>query len=202
MKNKHLHVYMLLFLNAILLAIAIYAYLANFNSTTKASRTHEANMRRLNYKNQMMWFHLITENTKLNSKTDVINENFDTIPLSDLISRPVIVLRYSELNCQSCVDELIVRFQNTKSLDSANTVLLSWYNNPTHLYQFKRMNRLQYPVFSIKNTGLPPDTLNVPYLFLLDQSLKVSNVFIPEEGDIASLTQFLSFASQKLDKHR
>jgi len=92
--------------------------------------------------------------------------------------------------------------QSNKTLDSSNTLLLAWYNNPAYLYQFKRMNRIKLPVYSIKNTGLPPDTLNIPYFYLLDKDLRVSNVFIPEEGDTASLAAYLRFAGERINQQR
>jgi hypothetical protein len=85
--------------------------------------------------------------------------------------------------------------------NASNTLLLAYYREPAYLYQFKRLNRLELPVFSIQNTGLPPDTLNLPYFFLINSNLQISNVFIPEEGDTEAMAAYLSFAAKRLGIH-
>ncbi len=202
MKNERLSIYLLTLLNAILLGILIYTYLQVKNTSDNTALIHEAFERKLIYKDRMMRFQLLTEGIKLNAETAIFNGKIETIPLRSIITQPLIVLRYSELNCQSCVDAMLTQLQSNKTLDSSNTLLLAWYNNPAYLYQFKRMNRIKLPVYSIKNTGLPPDTLNIPYFYLLDKDLRVSNVFIPEEGDTASVAAYLRFAGERINQQR
>ena len=145
-----------------------------------------------------MQFQLFTEGAKLNPLLEACNEKGDTLVINNIILKPVLVLRYSELNCQSCVDDLLTEIKEDGIFNATNTLLLAYYSEPAYLYQFKRMNRLELPVFSIQHTGLPPDTLNLPYFFLMNSKLQISNVFIPEEGDTDAIAAYLAFAAKRL----
>ena len=205
MKNEKQALWLLSLLNIILLILLIYSrFFWSATGINKESYNRAVSSLKFLYNNQKILsnYQVFTEGSELNHDLELSDENGDSIQLGSIITGFSLVFRYTELNCQSCVDLLLTTLRADSSFNKINTLLLTYYKEPSYLYQFKRMNRLQYPVFSIKNTGLPPDTLNVPYLFLLDQSLKVSNVFIPEEGDTASIKQYLSFASQELGKHR
>jgi hypothetical protein len=96
---------------------------------------------------------------------------------------------------------LLTEIKESGLFTASNTLLLAYFREPAYLYQFKRMNRLELPVFSIQHTGLPPDTLNLPYFFLISTKLEISNVFIPEEGDTESMAAYLTFASKRLGIH-
>jgi len=146
----------------------------------------------------LMQFQLFTEGAELNPRLEVCDEKGDTLAIDSIISKPVLVLRYSELNCQSCVDDLLTTIKESDLFNASNTLLLAYYSEPAYLYQFKRMNRLELPVFSIQYTGLPPDTLNLPYFFLMNSKLQISNVFIPEEGNTDAINTYLAFAAQRL----
>lgn len=205
MKNEKQAIWMLSALNIFLLAFLIFGRIYwCTKGVDKESYNSAVSSLKLLYHNQkqISAYQVFTNGMELQRKLELQTEQGEKIQMGSIISGPALVLRYSELNCQSCVDLILEELMTFSTFNEENILLLAYYKEPSYLYQFKRMNRLQYPVFSIKNTGLPPDTLNVPYLFLLDQSLQVSNVFIPEEGDTASIKQYLNFASQKLGKHR
>lgn len=192
-------------LNIVLLTLLIYGrFFWNGNGVSKNDYNQAVTSLKALYSIQktLMQFQLYTEGSELKPQIEVANEKGDTLTIGDLISKPVLVLRYSELNCQSCVDDLLTQIKEIGSFNTTNTLLLAYYREPAYLYQFKRMNQLELPVYSLQKTGLPPDTLNLPYFFLMNNKLQISNVFIPEEGDMASVKEYLHFAIDKLNTYQ
>ncbi len=188
-------------LNIALLAMLIYGrFFWSGNGISKDDYNRAVTSLKSLHTNQktLMQFQLYTEGAELNPRLAACNEKGDTLAIVNIISKPVLVLRYSELNCQSCVDDLLTEIKEDGIFNATNTLLLAYYSEPAYLYQFKRMNRLELPVFSIQHTGLPPDTLNLPYFFLMNSKLQISNVFIPEEGDTDAIAAYLAFAAKRL----
>lgn len=197
-------IWILTILNIALLVALIYGrFFWSNNGISKDDYNRAVTSLKSLHSNQktLMQFQLYTEGAELNPQLEVFNEKGDTLAIVNIISKPVLVLRYSELNCQSCVDDLLTEIKEVGIFNESNTLLLAYYREPVYLYQFKRMNRLELPVFSIQHTGLPPDTLNLPYFFLINSRLQISNVFIPEEGDTESIAAYLAFAGKRLGIH-
>jgi len=201
MKKDKYSISILIILNISLISALVYFRLNAAATDNSYAKMHEANMNQLKYQKNIMNFQLFSEGTRLNPFLYLKTEKSDSLLINTIMERPKLVLRYSELNCQSCVDAMLAQLQNCNSFGKENTLLLAYYKNPAYLYQFKRMNRLLLPVYSIKNTGLPPDTLNIPYFYILGKDLDVSNFFIPEEGDTASVATYLRFASKRLQSN-
>ena len=194
-------IFILTVLNIALLAMLIYGrFIWSGNGISKDDYNRSVTSMKTLHANQktLMQFQLFTEGAELNPRLEVCDEKGDTLAIDSIISKPVLVLRYSELNCQSCVDDLLTEIKEAGFFNATNTLLLAYYREPAYLYQFKRMNRLELPVFSTQHTGLPPDTLNLPYFFLMNSKLQISNVFIPEEGDTEAITAYLAFARKRL----
>ncbi|MDD2529531.1 MAG: hypothetical protein PHT26_15960 [Lentimicrobiaceae bacterium] len=194
-------IWILTILNIALIAVLIFGrFLWAGNGISKDEYNRVVASLKSLHANQktLMQFQLFTEGAKLNPQLEVFNEIGDTLAINNIISKPVLVLRYSELNCQSCVDDMLTEIKEDAIFNATNTLLLAYYSEPAYLYQFKRMNRLELPVFSIQHTGLPPDTLNIPYFFLINSNLQINNVYIPEEGDTDAINTYLAFAAKRL----
>ena len=73
----------------------------DYNRAVTSLKTIHANQK------TPMQFQLYTEGAEINPLLEVCNEKGDTLAIDNVISKPVLVLRYSELNCQSCVDDLL-----------------------------------------------------------------------------------------------
>lgn len=201
MKKDKFSITVLIVLNIALISTLVYFRLDALAKDNTYANLQESNNYQLNYQRNIMYFQLYSEGTKLNHLLLLKNEKADSLLINTITGSPKLVLRYSELNCQSCVDAMLTQIQSNSNISNENILLLAYYKNPAYLYQFKRMNQLQLPVYSIKNTGLPPDTLNLPYFYLLDKDLRVSNVYIPEEGDTAAVADYLRFAAKRLQSN-
>lgn len=193
----------LIFLNIIILGTVLFMRFGNYTKgfgIEEHNRVVTALNNSIQYQKSIMQYQLFTEQRQIPRHSVVFTERNDSITLANLINRPVLVLRYNDLGCQTCVDALISALLKADMLNVSNTLLLTYYRDPSYLRQFKRINRLSMPIYNIKHTKLPPDTLNVPYFFVLHEDLTVSNVFIPEEAENDGVNIYLNFIGKKLSE--
>ncbi len=201
MKTNSLMLYLLIGMNIVLLGALMFMGIRQSKSTTSGTMYSEQSLAGLNaYKYMLAQYQLACEGEQLLPGTCLVNEHKDSIKIESLISKPTLVMRYSELNCHSCVDAMLTELKNNPFFNEKNSLLLAWYNEPAYLYQFKRMNRIEMPVYNIKNTGLLADTLNMPYFFIIDKDLRVSKVLIPEEGDTTMVPAYLKITEHHFSK--
>ena len=116
----------------------------------------------------------------------IINENKDTLSITDLLTTKKLIYRFSELHCDSCI---INEFENLKKMllsklfKIENLIVISYYQSPRNLYLFKRLNNLQnFEIYNLENNSLGSfelETMGVPYFFILNKELKMSNTFVP-----------------------
>ncbi len=161
--------------------------------TKTVTTLHQAIQKNKNIMN----YQIYTEQSQIPKHSVVATEKNDSLFLAQIVKPPVLVFRHNEMSCQSCVDALIGAFSKAEMLNDYNIMLLTYYSNPIFLQQFKRINHLSLPIYNIKNTYLLPDSLNLPYFFILHEDLTVSNVFIPEEGDTNGVNNYLTFIGKK-----
>lgn len=114
----------------------------------------------------------------------------DSIALSQLKKKKnTLVLRYSYLNCRSCVDNAIARLlEFTNQNDDIDVLLLGSYQNNKDLKIFKQINKNVANVYMIKHLEVPIEDENIPYLFILDEDMQILDLFIPRK-EIPELTR-------------
>ena len=108
----------------------------------------------------------------------------NNIKLSDLISGPKLILRYSELNCDVCVNQEVKNLKNLeKEIGRENIIIIASYNDPKHLNLFRRINQVEAEIYNIGEgkLNIPLETANAPFLFVLDPSLITKTVFMPSK---------------------
>jgi len=129
------------------------------------------------------FYQLHMQDLKLSGRLRVEDANGLEWPISRLIgSGPKIILRYSNLNCQVCVDDEIGRLRQVASKIGAEKILiLSSYSNARSLQAFKRANQLNSEVYNLGDTrlGLPSEAANVPCVFVTDPSLRIMLTHVP-----------------------
>jgi hypothetical protein len=93
-----------------------------------------------------------------------------------------LVLRYSELNCNTCID---VQFDALKKLakkiGEKNIIILASYKSDADFNRFMRINKLNFEVYNVEHINLPLEKRNIPYYFITDKSLFAKLVFIPRK---------------------
>lgn len=106
-----------------------------------------------------------------------------TILLSELVKNgPILIYRYSDINCSSCVDSELYNLNYFFKLLKNRVILLCSYEYESALNDFKQQNRLSYPVYNIKFKIFPweEDLHDRPYYFVLHPDMRVSDFYIPE----------------------
>ncbi len=135
---------------------------------------------------------------KLDKNLELQNKG-DSLLLSELnIIRPKLVLRYSELNCNVCVDSQFETLNRvTKQIGEENILIFGSYSKLDDLNRFKRINNIHLEIYNLKNIGLSIDDENIPYYFVLDSSLVVKDLFIPKDEYPDLTKSFFELISKK-----
>jgi hypothetical protein len=95
-----------------------------------------------------------------------------------------LVLSYSELNCDVCVDSALTYFTRfAQKVGEQNVVLLVKYESAEYLSQLMRLNNLKlthiYHVTGKERSAIAMDERDAPFLFVLDSSRVMTDVFFP-----------------------
>lgn len=153
-----------------------------------------------NVENQLVKYYSKLENKTNNIVLDdflVVNEQKDTLNISQLVDSEKLIYRFSELHCDVCV---INEFKNLKESltqkELQNVVILSSYNNLRNLYIFKRINSLKnFEVYNVVNNvigNFEIEELGYPYFFCLNRNLIINNSFIPNKNDDQRTINYLN----------
>lgn len=126
MKKDKYSILLLIILNILLIGALVYYRIDAVARNNKYAKLHEANMNQLKYQKNIMCFQLFNEGTNLNPALVLKTEKSDSLLLNTVLDRPRLVLRYSELNCQTCVDALLTQLKNNDNFDNTNTLLLAY----------------------------------------------------------------------------
>ena len=141
-----------------------------------------------------IFFHLESEGALMIDNIMVESETGDTTTLKAILSRkPLLLLRYSELHCNLCVDHSISYLKSlADSVGQDNIAILTSYRTIRDLFLFKRINQIDFPVYRIPENSLtiPADKYGFPYLFITDHTLVAKYIHIPDK-DVPELTRIL-----------
>lgn len=129
------------------------------------------------------------------------NETNKQLHLKEIVSEPKLIFRISEFNCSSCVDSAIVVLNNYYSKFNDKLIILASYSNVRDLYVFKRINRIESPVYNIKEgeIRLPADKGVSPYFFLLDENLKTNLFHRPLKSNKDRTIRYLNLVMKKME---
>lgn len=96
-----------------------------------------------------------------------------------LTAQPKLVLRYSELSCNICVDTAIAYFSAfAEKAGKDNVILLVEFASEAYLAQFMRFNNINLPhIYRIITDANARD--ESPHLFVLDKSQVIKDAFYP-----------------------
>ncbi len=97
-------------------------------------------------------------------------------------NRNLMVLKFSEISCDICVDSITSILKNyIEDKYQSQIIVISNYSHPKYIFRYRRLNDVNFSVYTdvYNNFELPVDSLDTPYLFILNEYLQVMNVFIP-----------------------
>ncbi|TGV03451.1 hypothetical protein [Flavivirga rizhaonensis] len=128
------------------------------------------------------------ENLILDQNTKFLDIEGNLIKAKDLFKSNSVVLRYSETNCEACINaEINTLLKNNSDLKNS-IVLIASYRNSRDLYVYykeyekKGISNIKMFLLLDKSLNIPIEKLNKPYYFCIDSNLRMSNFFIPQEN--------------------
>lgn len=118
-------------------------------------------------------FHSLSPNLKLYTGKN------DTIHISDIEPHGVaLVFRYSIYGCTPCIDSAISTVKEfVQDNPEIEVLTFATYTLPVELRDFKRLNKEFKHIYHVPTLDLPMDEEEIPYLFLLNDKLQITDVF-------------------------
>jgi hypothetical protein len=112
---------------------------------------------------------------------------------------PVLVYRFEEAQCQSCVVYGMSQLDAFLIETPVNTAVFANYSNHG---SFRMANKVinkkgNIPFYNVDSLGVL-DNLRVPYFFILEKDLSVQDVFVPEKAFPDLTNQYFSAIKHKL----
>lgn len=119
--------------------------------------------------------------SKMNNELMLTDEKGKTCKLTEKLNRKKLIFRYSELQCNVCIEQQIASLKKYKNkIGTDNILILADYSNFRNLIVFKRINSLDIPIYNLsKKMPLERERINIPYFFIADNTLIAKDYFIP-----------------------
>lgn len=127
------------------------------------------------------------EGRSLDSNLIVNGDDGRSYFLKDIIQDNYLVVRLGEMNCQPCVNALMTMLHERKM---HRMIFLIDYENERFMNDMKKYQP-QSRFFKRGLLPIPIDSLNIPYLFVLDKDLNINHLFIPDKGMLKQTVQYL-----------
>lgn len=133
---------------------------------------------------------------------DSLNNTFPLDSLCKQSSKRLLICRFSELNCESCVNFAINNIlQNIDSIGKENILFMGEFKN-NKLFNKRKVaygiNNLR--VFNSNSLKIPAENLGYPYYFIIDSSRIIHNVFVPDKGMPHISSRYLNLIQKRYFK--
>ncbi|SHN25217.1 hypothetical protein [Chitinophaga sp. CF418] len=111
--------------------------------------------------------------------------NINDLPHFSFLADHYLVVRFSEVNCETCVESIFSVLEKSKKIDSTRIILLVDFRSEAFLRTFVRLNTIKFPIFKYPalNSFLNADALGYPYLFITDKDGLNHDFFMPVKED-------------------
>jgi len=109
----------------------------------------------------------------------------DSIPLASLSgNKNLLVLRYTDIHCNTCVDVEVESLQKVFEGKLEHVVILCSYNSEINFIAFRRLNRLKLQAYRIPHDAFDwvPEKIDKPYYFMVNADNKASNFYVPSRS--------------------
>jgi hypothetical protein len=172
----------------LLTSCLVYSLITNTNNQKETNKIIESISKSLDVEKKLaqtrdyyLNLELKYNNIKIDETLKLVDEKGRTFTIKEMLTRKKIVFRYSELQCNVCVENQITSLKKYKDkIGVDNILILADYTNFRNLILFKRLNALDIAVYSLsKKMNIELEEENFPYFFIVDNSLVAKDYFIP-----------------------
>ena len=124
--------------------------------------------------------------------------------LNDLVgNKPKLVFRYSQLDCDVCVDSVLATLNmitGKKILN--NLIIIADFQNERDFKIYEISKKHIYPIYNIAGShlGLSLEHKNLPFLFILSGKLRVTKLFVPFKEIPYQTQEYIKYAFNYLKK--
>lgn len=148
----------------------------------------------------------VSDNGKmLNAQLTFHSDSAGRFNLPDFLARavtsPKLVVRYSDVNCNTCVDSLFTSLAGfSDRIGEENVIIMASYHNRRDLFVWKRLNNIRYNVFQVPHDqmGLEIEKKNIPFVFiLLPGNGAVHQIFLPMKENTERTRVYLEFIARR-----
>lgn len=138
-------------------------------------------------------YEIFLNGTSINADASVLDIYGCKKNISKIVTDNMLILRYSEMNCDVCVDSLISKLDlYMDSVGIENIALFTTSQNKGYIRRFKKVNKIKFDIYDI---GLKLDSvltdIGVPYFFVLSRNRRVNNMFVPQSEYIDLTDKYL-----------
>lgn len=185
--ENRLFVYILLIINVVLIVL-----LVNKSNRMKFTSENSIELVKNNYllkiKNdyysQLIRWLQVSSQTIISGDLKLRNEDGDDIFLNEVIDdKPKLIFRYSELDCNICIESQINFIKDfLKKHDKNDLVMLANYKNSKSIDQFKIINDFNHDIYNVEILDSTLLNLNFPFYFILDNKYKPKMFFFPSKS--------------------
>jgi len=141
------------------------------------------------------YYYAVTGEGTINSNAVLQTSKNDRMDIS-LLSKPHIALRFTEKACKGCNRAILKEFLvNASKLQSiAYLCVLVPQNQVDYFYKQVKLQKRDIKVYGISsdNIDLPVEENDIPYLFLLEDNLTMSNILSLTQHEIDWIEDYLN----------
>jgi hypothetical protein len=141
------------------------------------------------------------QKVKLPLSTLLVDIYGDTISMSmALQGNTKYIFRYTELNCQSCVDEEILRLKRI-NFSKNELVIITYYNSIRSLIYFIKESGVDFRIYSVIDNNFihDLDILNLPYYIKISDDYSIQDVFLVNRNEKLIEDYFVNIDNAKKD---
>jgi hypothetical protein len=116
--------------------------------------------------------------------------------------KQVVICRFSESHCESCVNFSIQLFRRwVDSIGKDNILFLGTYRNNKIFNRTKTVYGIHnLNVYNISKLNIPVEELGYPYYFVLNSDLTILNVFVPDKSTLVITDNYLEMIYKRYFK--
>lgn len=134
------------------------------------------------------------------------DEKGDSIPTDSIFRRPAVVFRFSETNCELCIQTQLAALQEKMKYNPTNLIGLASYSNKRIYKMISPKYDIHIPVYFIpsdESRFLLTETNEAkgfPYLFVVDRELKANYVFTPSNDRLEATAMYYDRAADRVNR--
>ncbi len=102
----------------------------------------------------------------------IYNEQEDSVLLNRCNLNSTFIMCINQNGCDVCIDKCIELINSLKEkLSEDNVMLIGRFTNPLYFYKYKRVNKVNVPMYHFKTIGIKNENSTTPFGFILEEGV-------------------------------